>query len=79
MSVETKTWPYGTTRLGKVESITLVYGWHIVKDDQNEGHILTGGARDASAKVGDKGTLTFTKGGPTGGYWKFKKDSAATK
>jgi hypothetical protein len=51
------------------------YYAQFVRDDQNEGHILIGGAEDKTAEVGDTGTLTFTEGGPTGGYWKFKKDT----
>jgi hypothetical protein len=66
-----KTWPYGTQRTGTL--IDIVKGVQFVKDDQNEIHVLMTGAGDMDTKVGDKGTLTFTQGGPTGGYWKFKK------
>lgn len=27
------------------------------------------------ASAGDEGTLTFTDGGPTGGYWLFARDA----
>lgn len=81
--ISQKTWPFGTTRRAKV--IHAKYrpkgldpraatGQFIV-DHLNEGHICVGEeCADFSAKDGDAGTLTFTKGGPTGGYWKFKKD-----
>ncbi len=77
-----KTYPYGTTRKATV----LKSNWkpvgldpranagQLLKDELGEGHICVGDAGDASAIPGDKGTLTFTKGGPTGGYWKFQKD-----
>lgn len=75
--MKTRTWPYGTTRKGTLENIVRGRDGtaHVVLDDHNEGHVLVAGAQDKSAKEGDTGTLTFTKGGPTGGYWKFKKDS----
>ena len=71
-----KTHAYGTTRKGVVEHlINARDGWiQIVLDDVGEAHFLMAGCGDRSAKSGDKGTLTFTKGGPTGGYWKFNKD-----
>lgn len=77
MSVTTKTWPYGTKRLGTVHiNITTREGWvQLVIDDTNEAHVLVGGAGDRQAGQGDTGTLTFTEGGPTGGYWKFEKQS----
>jgi hypothetical protein len=75
--IQTRTWPYGTTRLAKV--VECIKQRHHLKaqvltDELGEGHVLLAGAQDESAKTGDRGTLTFTKGGPTGGYWKFKKD-----
>ena len=80
--IQTETWPYGTTRRASV----LVARWRphgldqrasdgqIIKDDRNEMHVCVGGCGDPSARDGDSGILTFTQGGPTGGYWKFKKD-----
>ncbi len=70
--MQAKTWPYGTTRKGVVEKSGN--GWQIVVDATREAHVLMRGAQDDSAEVGDRGTLTFTDGGPTGGYWKFVKD-----
>ena len=78
MNVQTKTWPYGTTLRGTV-FVAKITSQHsktaqLVIDERNEGHVLVGNAADFSAVQGDDGTLTFTKGGPTGGYWKFIKD-----
>lgn len=82
MSIVTKTWPYGTTRKAKV----LKANWRppgldprasaatYLLDDQGEAHVCVGPTGDLSAKEGDHGTLTFTQGGPTGGYWKFTKN-----
>lgn len=28
---------------------------------------------DFTAKAGDRGTLIFLRGGPTGGFWQFRK------
>lgn len=68
----TVTYPYGTTRKGKV--VDIVGRTQFVEDDVREGHILMAGAGDPAARIGDAGTSTFTQGGPTGGYWKFAKD-----
>lgn len=71
MSLAYKTWPHGTTR----KAVVLKDGvYQYLQDEHGEGHVLMGDARDHSAKPGDKGVLTFTKGGATGGYWKFTKD-----
>ena len=79
-----KTWPYGTTRRG----VVCIARWHpkslpadttdgqLIRDELNEMHICVGEqCADFTAKAGDSGTLTFTQGGPTGGYWKFTKDT----
>ena len=71
MAVVERTWPYGTTRTGKVLSDEP--SLQVVLDDQGEAHILVGNARDPSAVVDDRGVLTFTRGGLTGGFWKFEK------
>jgi hypothetical protein len=57
---------------GKV--IEINGGVFLIEDQNNEGHVLAFGACDPDSKEGDEGTLTFTKGGPTGGYWKFERD-----
>ncbi len=64
----TRIWPYGTVLKGKV--IDFMKGYQFIKDEHGEGHILIKGAGCDEAKVGDDVILTFTQGGPTGGYWK---------
>ena len=71
MTVLQRTWPYGTTRTGTVLSDEPAL--QVVLDDQGEAHILVGNARDPNAAVDDRGVLTFTLGGATGGFWKFEK------
>jgi hypothetical protein len=75
--MQTRTWPYGTTlncsvitrdkarHLGQLVDVLTV-------GCKNEAYILIGHDH-GDAAVGDKGTITFLQGGPTGGYWKFKK------
>ena len=82
MSVIQKTWPYGTKRRGTVQSIDYYEQQlrcrpiQLILDDQNEGHVLVGAvACDTTAKAGYVGTLVFTEGGPTGGFWKFTADN----
>lgn len=84
--IKTVTHPYGTKRRGTVK----IANWRpagldprassgqLIIDELNEGHVCVGGSGDQTAKEGDTGTLTFTKGGPTGGYWKFVKDQGQT-
>lgn len=72
MSIVLKTWPYGTTRRATV--LQTAAACQTLVDEKNEGHLLVRGAGDFTAKSGDTGTLTFIKGGLTGGYWKFVKD-----
>lgn len=86
MPLITKTWPYGTQRKGTV----CLTNWRptgldprapsaqLIRDESNEMHLCIGAAGDPSAQVGDVGTLTFTQGGPTGGYWKFSKVQSST-
>ncbi len=78
----TRTWPYGTTRRATVLKSNWrppgipddVGGGQLLKDDQGEMHLCIGNCGDQTAPVGATGTLTFTPGGPTGGYWKFQRD-----
>lgn len=82
MALIPKTWPYGTTR----RAVVKIANWRpegldprastgqLLEDELGEMHVCVGAeAADFSAKDGDAGVLTFTKGGPTGGYWKFAK------
>lgn len=69
-----RTWPYGTTKRGKV--VWYRNGAQYVQelDNPSEMHILLFGAAAKMARVGEAITLTFTEGGPTGGHWQGTKD-----
>jgi len=43
----------------------------ICHGDENKMYILAGNEPDSDFREGDRGILTFTEGGPMGGYWKF--------
>jgi len=40
-------------------------------DQKREAYILVMGPNEPERQPGTRGTITFTPGGPTGGYWKF--------
>ena len=66
----TRTWPYGTKK--RVLVLDNDTGTLICTDSAGEGYIIVGGYADEhTAKPGDKGTITFTAGGPTGGHWVY--------
>lgn len=65
---------YGETRRATVEHVDRS-GALVLTDELGEGHILLGVPSDPCEK-GDAGTLTFTKGGSMGGYWRFTKEQA---
>jgi hypothetical protein len=70
--MNTRTWPYGTQKRVKV---THVSGHCLVCiDEGDEVHMLIGIDTDG-AKTSDVGIITFTQGGPMGGYWKFERTS----
>ncbi len=74
-----RTWPYGTTKRAKVLSVeqSVVRGRVVqivvLQDDDGQGHVLLQRAQ-ARVQAGDDGTLTFTRGGPMGGYFEFTRD-----
>ena len=74
----TRTWPYGTTKA--VEVVEVAPEICICVDVQiegREGYIIIGGYDDeGAAKQGDKGTITFAEGGPTGGHWRYRAAAA---
>lgn len=72
----TATHPYGTTRRCRVEDVILSrrLSTVIAIDELDEGHLLFYRRDQVEARKGDVGTLTFTAGGPTGGYWLFTRD-----
>lgn len=80
--MQTRTWPYGTVKhvtvlkfsrchaFGKPCTVTAV-----IEDKQckcGEGFMLVDGPDEPERAPGTRGTITFTEGGPTGGYWKFQ-------
>lgn len=48
----------------------------IAQDDDRPGeaHVCFYAHDAVQAVPGDRGTLTFTAGGPTGGYWRFMRE-----
>lgn len=65
--------PFGATRMVTVDACTAKT--LIVTEDQNreECHILIGTGHNPKLEKGDKGMVTFKKGGPFGGYWEFSE------
>lgn len=70
--VKTRNWPYGTQRRAKVVETRPWLEALVLVDEVGEGHIIR--PVSCAYDVGDTGTLTFTEGGPTGGYWRFMWD-----
>jgi len=74
----TRTWPYGTVKHCDVIDVirepkfTLLI-CHADDDPSNEAHVCIYRPDDVTAEKGDRGRLVFTRGGPTGGYWKFSR------
>lgn len=71
-----RTWPYGTVKKVKVEDVKRVSNgksWLVmcIGIDDNEGYMLLG-ELDGAVK-NETGEIVFTQGGPTGGYWKYRK------
>lgn len=72
-----RTWPYGTTRKATVEEVIKERKcvFMVLTDETGEGHLLMDGpGQYEGLHGGDTGTLTFTQGGPLGGYWRFEKE-----
>lgn len=71
-----RTWPYGTQK-----QVTVIHveepqkRFIICVDEMRAGYVLIFTDGD-KAQVNDKGIITFTQGGPLGGYWKFTKESS---
>ena len=76
----------GTQRTG----VACIARWHpkelpsdvadgqLIRDNLSEMHISIGDeCADFTAKEGDTSTPTFTRGGLTGGYWRFCKNLTA--
>jgi hypothetical protein len=83
--ITNKTWPYGLQRRARVVITKVIsdcdksigrFSFQLVQDSENEMHVLVGcSCADFEANNNDLGTITFEKGGPTGGYWKFVRDT----
>lgn len=65
-----RTWPYGTKK--RVEVIHVEPKVLGLVDQQREGYLLALHGLDPLPVKGDQGIITFTQGGPTGGYWKYE-------
>lgn len=80
--MDERTWPYGTQLRAKVLERTKathagkVVDMLVLQDRNGEGHIILGTSLHGEA--GESGTLVFTQGGPSGGYWKFTPDEEPT-
>jgi hypothetical protein len=77
-----KSWPYGTQRRAEVIYVRKHHSYRsavgamvALADDQGDAHIIFASA-DEALSAGDRGVLTFTQGGPSGGYWAFRKDNS---
>jgi hypothetical protein len=66
-----RTWPYGTQK--QVTVIHVDRRFIICADEEDKAGYVLLGTNSEGAKENDKGIITFTEGGPMGGYWKFKK------
>ena len=71
--IQSKTWPYGTILAVQVVSSTPVVLAVATLDAPREGFILAGHGIRPLPPVDEFGTITFTKGGPTGGHWVYNK------
>lgn len=71
ISGRTRTWPYGTQK--RVRVLGVEPAMCMIVSDGIEGYVLVD-AIPEGVQDGDAGTITFTEGGPLGGYWKFEKD-----
>lgn len=75
--IQTKTWPYGTTKVGSVLAticngpLIMAIIFHGDGDAPGEAFMLLQrpGARRPAA--GERSAITFRQGGPTGGYWDY--------
>jgi hypothetical protein len=73
---ETRTWAYGTIKnvsvvhVGRAGVLTVV---GLADCESLEGFLLLMQRHAPEPAVGDLGTITFRRGGPTGGYWDFRR------
>lgn len=72
----TRTWPYGARRGFHVDEVRAIKGGIAIVgiDSGGEGHVIYCAPQDCiGVAAGNRGWITFTEGGPTGGWWKFEK------
>lgn len=77
MALQKRTWEYGT----ELSGIVMVADPKLIVvhvPDINEGFLLAEHGVKDLPKGGDLCTITFTKGGPTGGYWKWQPLNPST-
>lgn len=70
MSLIKRTWPYGTEYDCKVISSSPAMIMVHVQSTNEAFALVRHGVKPAPFE-GTKGKITFTQGGPMGGYWKF--------
>lgn len=68
--LQKRTWPYGTKK--NVEVVDVAGSVLALIDDNEEGFLLMWPQVESAPAKGDRGMITFTEGGPTGGYWKYE-------
>lgn len=71
LSGRLRTWPYGTKK--RVTVLDAPHQSVLVVSDGDEGFVLID-AIPANVNKGDTGVITYTDGGPLGGYWHFQPD-----
>jgi hypothetical protein len=77
--MQTVTWPYGSLKTVVVEQIVPFKGTNILictECDTREkaGHVIAGGDHAIDPTVRMKAVMEFTRGGPTGGYWRLIRE-----
>ncbi len=74
--MQTRTWPYGTIKSVNVRGVkNFTDGMQVIVLEEpgtREAFVLHQLPQEIAS--GDSGKITFTQGGPTGGYWEFSKD-----
>lgn len=75
--VATRHVEFGTVKPVRVDAV-ITHGSYvgvvcIAADEPKSPYILLHRKDGISAAEGDRGVITFTRGGPLGGYWKFER------
>jgi hypothetical protein len=82
--MQTTTWPYGTELTGEVievsDRLVLKAGTRrrvtliLVKTGEEEAHVILSADHAIATHAGMRVVIQFTKGGPTGGYWRIVRE-----